>query len=195
MKLLKLASAALVLAASFAVSVANAQSTWKSDPAHSEVDFTIKHLGISNVHGRLGHVDATIVHDEKDVTKSTINATIDVTGIDTGESARDNHLKSPDFFDTAQFPTAKFVSTSVAKGGAGLQVSGNLTIKNVTKPVVLDVEGPGAPVPDMQNKSKVHMGYSGSTTIHRSDFNLGSKFPAAMLGDDVKITFDLDVVK
>jgi polyisoprenoid-binding protein YceI len=190
MKLLKLASAALVLAAPFAMAQT---STWKSDPAHSEVDFTIKHLAVSNVHGRLGHVDATIVYDEKDVTKSTVTATIDMTGLDTGESARDNHLKSPDFFDVAQFGTAKFVSTSVAKGGAGLKISGNLTIKNVTKPVVLDVEGPGAAVTGMDKKP--HVGFSGSTTIHRADFGIGSKFPEAVLSDEVKITIDLDVAK
>jgi len=190
MKLLKFASAALVLAAPFAMAQT---STWKSDPAHSEVDFTIKHLAVSNVHGRLGHVDATILYDEKDVTKSTVTATIDVSGLQTGESPRDNHLKSPDFFDATQFPTAKFVSTSVAKGGSGLQISGNLTIRNVTKPVVLDVEGPGAAVTGMDKKP--HVGFSASTTIHRSDFGIGPKFPETIVGEDVKITIDLDVAK
>jgi len=192
MKLLKLASAALVLAASFAV--ANAQTTtWKSDPAHSEVDFTIKHLGISNVHGRFGHVDATIVRDEKDITKSTLNATIDITAIDTGESARDNHLKTDTFFDVAKYPTATFVSTSVAKSGSGFKVSGNLTLHGVTKPVVLDVDEPTAEVAGMDKKQ--HRGFSASTTIHRLDFGIGSSFPAAVLGEDVKISIDLDVAK
>jgi polyisoprenoid-binding protein YceI len=191
MKFMKLASAAsLVLAAS----VAFAQtSTWKSDPAHSEVDFTIKHLAVSNVHGRLGHIDATIVYDEKDVTKSTVKASIDLNGIDTGESPRDNHLKSPDFFDVAKFSTATFESTSVTKGGAGLLVAGNLTIKGVTKPVTLDVEGPGATVPGM--KKELHTGFSATTTIKRADFGIGSGFGSAVLGDDVKISIDLDVVK
>ena len=119
MKVLHLA-AALALAAPLAMAQT---STWKNDPAHSEVDFTIKHLGISNVHGRFGHIDAVITYDEKDITKSTVKATIDVAGLATGESARDNHLKSPDFFDAEKFPTAKFVSTSVTKGGAGLQIA------------------------------------------------------------------------
>ncbi len=190
MKLWKLASSALVLVAPLAMAQT---STWKSDPAHSEVDFTIKHLGVSNVHGRLGHVDATITYDEKDVTKSKVDATIDVSGLSTGESARDTHLKTPDFFDTTQFANAKFVSTAVTKGGAGLQIAGNLTIKGVTKPVVLDVEGPGQPVTGMDKKP--HVGFSGSTTIHRTDFGIGSKFPAAVVGDDVKLTVDLDVAK
>jgi len=191
MKFLKLASAAsLVLAAS----VAFAQtSTWKSDAAHSEVDFTIKHLAVSNVHGRLGHIDATILYDEKDITKSTLKATIDLNGIDTGESARDNHLKSPDFFDVTKFATATFVSTSVTKGGAGLQVAGNLTIKGVTKPVILDVENPSPAVQGMDKK--LHTGFAATTTIKRADFGIGSGFGSAILGDDVKISIDLDVAK
>jgi polyisoprenoid-binding protein YceI len=194
MKLLKLATAALVVIAPFATLAGNAQtSTWKSDPAHSEVDFTIKHLGVSNVHGRFGHVDATLAFDEKDVTKSTVNATIDLAGIETGETPRDNHLKSDTFFDVAKYSTATFVSTSVSKGGAGLQVSGNLTIKGVTKPVVLDVEGPTAPVAGMDKKP--HVGFSATTTIHRLDFGLGSTMPVAMIGDEVKITIELDAAK
>jgi polyisoprenoid-binding protein YceI len=190
MKLLKLASAALVLAAPFAMAQT---TTWKSDPAHSEVDFTIKHLGISNVHGRFGHVDATIIRDEKDITKSTLNATIDVTGIDTGESARDNHLKTDSFFDVAKYPTATFASTSVAKNGSGFKVTGNLTLHGVTKQVVLDVDEPTAEVAGMDKKQ--HRGFSASTTIHRLDFGIGSTFPSAVLGEDVKINIDLDVAK
>jgi polyisoprenoid-binding protein YceI len=190
MKAFKLASLALVLAAPLAMAQT---STWKSDPAHSEVDFTIKHLGVSNVHGRFGHVDATLVYDEKDITKSTVNATIDITGVSTGETARDNHLKTDSFFDVAKFATATFVSTSVAKGGAGLLVSGNLTIKGVTKPVVLDVEGPSAPVTGMDKKP--HTGFTATTKINRSDFGIGSSFPAAVLGEEVKIEIDLDAAK
>jgi polyisoprenoid-binding protein YceI len=190
MKALKIAAALLALSAPFAMAQT---STWKSDPAHSEVDFTIKHLAVSNVHGRFGHVDATIAYDEKDVTKSTVTATIDMLGLSTGESARDNHLKTPDFFDASKFTTATFVSTSVTKGGSGLQVAGNLTIKGVTKPVVLDVEGPGAPVTGMDKKP--HAGFSATTTIHRLDFGIGTNFPSAVLGEDVKISIDLDVAK
>jgi polyisoprenoid-binding protein YceI len=191
MKLLKLASGILAIAAPFAAMAQT--STWKSDPAHTEVDFTIKHLALSNVHGRFGHVDATIVYDEKDVTKSTVNATIDVTGLSTGEPARDGHLKSPDFFDVSQFATATFASTSVVKSATGLKVSGNLTIHGVTKPVVLDVDGPTAPVNGMDKKP--HVGFSATTKINRTDFGIGPKFPEAILGDEVKISIDLDVAK
>lgn len=190
MKAMKLAALSLVLAAPFAMAET---STWKSDPAHSEVDFTVKHLAISNVHGRFGHVDATIKYDDADVTKSTVNATIDVTAIETGEAARDNHLKSPDFFDVAKFTSASFVSTSVTKGGAGLQIAGNLTIHGVTKPVVLDVTGPSAPVQGMDHKA--HVGFEANTTIHRLDFALGSGIPTAVVSDEVKLTIELDVAK
>jgi len=194
MKLLKFASIALVLSAPFIATTGNAQtSIWKADSAHSEVDFTIKHLGISNVHGRFGKVDATINYDEKDVTKSTVNATIDITGVDTGQPARDTHLKTDTFFDVAKYPTATFVSTSVAKGGAGLTITGNLTLHGVTKPVVLDVDGPSAPVTGMDKKQ--HAGFSATTTLHRADFGIGASMGAAVIGDDVKITIDLDVAK
>jgi polyisoprenoid-binding protein YceI len=190
MKLLKLASVVLALTAPIAMAQT---STWKSDPAHSEVDFSIKHLAVSNVHGRFGHVDATIVYDEKDITKSTVNATIDVTGVSTGESARDNHLKSDSFFDIAKYTSATFVSTSVTKGGSGLQIAGNLTLHGVTKPVVLDVDGPTAPITGMDKKP--HVGFSASTTLHRADFAIGAGIPVAVVGDDVKITIELDAAK
>jgi polyisoprenoid-binding protein YceI len=185
---------ALALALPLAASFAHAEtSTWKADSAHSEVGFAIKHLAISNVRGRFGKTEATVMYDDKDITKSTVNATIDISGVDTGEAPRDNHLKSDSFFDVAKFPTATFASTSVAKGGSGLTITGNLTLHGVTKPVTLDVEGPTAPISGMDKKQ--HVGFSATTTIHRSDFNLGTSFPAAVVGEDVKITIDLDVAK
>ena len=113
-------------------------STWVPDKAHSEIDFTVLHLGISNVHGNLGNIGGTIVVNDPDITKSTINITIDVSSVDTGVSMRDNDLKSDHFFDVAQFPTATFVSTAVAKSGDRADGNGNLTLHGVTKPVTLD---------------------------------------------------------
>jgi polyisoprenoid-binding protein YceI len=150
-------------------------------------------MTISNIHGRFGHVNATIAYNEADVTKSTVNATIDVTGVDTGEEARNNHLKSPDFFDVAANPTATFTSTSVSKSGNSLTINGNLTLHGVTKPVVLMADGPRGPAPGMDHKP--HAGFSATTTIKRSDFSIGSKFPSAMVGDDVKLDIELEVVK
>lgn len=119
---------------------------WAVDSAHSEAGFTIKHMGIVNVRGSLGPVTGTIHLDDKDITKSSVDISIDVTGIDTREPKRDGHLKSPDFFDVTKFPTATFKSTKVEKVAEGkLKVTGNLTMHGVTKSVTLDVDGPTAP--------------------------------------------------
>jgi polyisoprenoid-binding protein YceI len=168
-------------------------SNWVSDPAHSEVDFSVTHMAISNVHGHFGKVDAKIALNDADITKSTVTATVDVSTVDTGQGGRDTHLKTPDFFDAATYPTATFVSTSVTKGGNGLLVNGNLTLHGVTKPVTLNVTGPKGPVQGMDQKQ--HAGFSATTTISRSAFGIGSKFPAAMVGDDVTLSIDLDVAK
>jgi polyisoprenoid-binding protein YceI len=168
-------------------------STWSPDKAHSEVIFSILHMSLSKVHGRFGVSGGQIQWNEADITKSTVNVTIDVASVDTGVAPRDTDLKSSSMFDTAQFPTATFVSTSVAKTGNGLTVNGNLTLHGVTKPVVLLVEGPTGPLPGMGGK--MHAGFSATTTISRAAFDLGTKYPAAVLGDDVKLNIDLDVVK
>ncbi len=168
-------------------------STWVPDKMHSEVNFSILHLGLSNVRGHFGNIGGAIVLNESDITKSTVNVTIDLTTVDTGVAPRDADLKSPNFFDVAQFPTATFVSSSVAKNGKGLTVSGSLTLHGVTKPVVLQVEGPTGPVPGMDKKP--HSGFSATTTISRTAFGIATTFPAAVVGDEVKLTIDLDVAK
>jgi polyisoprenoid-binding protein YceI len=190
MKRLAILTGILALAAPLALAQT---STWVSDPNHSEVDFTITHLTISNVHGRFGKVAATITLNESDIAKSTVTATIGVDTVDTGVDARNTHLKSPDFFDVANLPTATFTSTSVAKSGNGLTIAGNLTLHGVTKPVVLVVEGPVGPVQGMDHKQ--HMGFSATTTISRSAFGIGLKFGPSMVGDEVKLSIDLDVAK
>jgi polyisoprenoid-binding protein YceI len=194
MKRLAITTCVLALAAPLVIAQAPANtSAWISDPVHSEVDFRITHLAISNVHGRFGKIAATLIYDQADITKSTVTATIDVSTVDTGEDARNIHLKTPDFFDLAKFPTATFTSTSVAKSSGGLIVNGNLTLHGVTKPVVLYVEGPTGPVQGMDHK--LHSGFSATTTISRSAFGIGTKFPETMLGDEVKLSIDLDVAK
>jgi len=168
-------------------------STWIPDKAHSEVDFSILHMSLSKVHGRLGISGGQIVWNESDITKSTVNMTIDVNSVDTGVGPRDSDLKSAGLFDVAQFPTATFVSTSVAKTASGLNVTGNLTLHGVTKPVTLLVEGPMGPVPGMDHKP--HAGFSATTTISRTAFGIGTKYPTAVLGDDAQLSIELDVVK
>jgi len=182
--------AALALAAPLTLAQT---STWVPDKAHSSVDFTILHMSLSNVRGHFGNVAGSVVWNTGDITKSTINITVDVTTIDTGVSARDNDLKSPNFFDVAQFPTATFISSSISTTGGGLSISGNLTLHGVTKPIVLQASGPKGPVTGMDKKP--HCGFSGTTTIKRTDFGIGAKVPTAVVGDDVALTFDLDLAK
>jgi polyisoprenoid-binding protein YceI len=118
---------------------------------------------------------------------------IGVDTIDTGVQARDNDLKGAGYFDVANFPTATFTSTSVTKNGNDLSVTGNLTLHGVTKPVVLTVEGPTAQVTDQRNR--VHCGFSATATINRTDFGIAPKAPTAMLGNEVKLTIEVDAVK
>jgi len=191
MKRLALIIGILALAAP----VAMAQySTWTSDPNHSEVDFSIRHGGVSNDHGRFGNVIATLVYNEADVTKSTVTATIDVSTVNTGVAARDTDLSSDKFFEVAKFPIATFTSTNVAKNGSKLTVSGNFTVHGVTKPIVLDVEGPSTPVEGMKDH-KAHSGFTATTTISRTAFGIGTVVPPAMVGDDVKLTIELEIIK
>src|SRR5271165_5450112 len=191
MKRLVLVTGILALAAPLAMAQ---YSTWTSDPAHSEVDFSIKHGGVSNVHGRFGKVAATLVYNEADITKATVTATIDTSTVDTGVEPRDADLKSAGYFDVATFPTATFTSTSVARNGAKLTVAGNFTLHGVTKPVVLDVEGPSTPVQNGMDH-KLHSGFSATTTISRTAFGIGVNTPTLMVGDDVKLTIELEIVK
>ncbi len=168
-------------------------STWVSDPNHSEIGFSISHMSVSKIHGQFGAVNATLVYNEADVSKSTVTATIGVGTIDTGVDQRNNHLKSADFFDVANIPTATFTSTAVVKNGGKLTVTGNLTLHGVTKPVVLEVEGPTASVPGPDGK--LHTGFSAAATLDRTAFGIGPKFPGAMIGNEVKLDIELEVVK
>jgi polyisoprenoid-binding protein YceI len=189
MKRLVLTAALIALAAP----LANAQtSTWTADPAHSGVSFSISHMSVSTVRGHFS-LTATININDADIAKSTVNAAIDTSSIDTGESGRDTDLIGPAWFDTAHFKTAAFTSTSVSKSGNHLTVNGNLTLHGVTKPVVLDAEGPTGPITGMDHKP--HAGFTATTTIKRTDFGIGSNFPAAMVGDQVKLEIDLEVIK
>ena len=114
-----------------------ATSTWQIDPAHTAAQFAVKHLMISTVRGAFKGVTGTVTWDDQDVTKSSVNVTIDATTVDTGTAVRDNDLKSPNFFDVAKFPTITFKSTKIEQAGAGkLKVTGDLTIHGVTKSVV-----------------------------------------------------------
>ncbi len=188
----------LALAAALAVAAPAAAQTWDIDTAHSSAQFAVKHLMVSTVRGDFGKTTGTIEFDGKNVSSIKVNATIDATSINTRNEGRDKHLKSADFFDVEKFPTITFTSKSVAAAGAGkFKVTGDLTMRGVTKQVVLDVEGPSAEIKGMRGETRV--GATATTTINRQDF--GVSWSRALDGggvvvsDQVQITIDLELIK
>ncbi len=171
---------------------------WKIDSAHSVADFSIRHLMISNVKGHFSNITGTIDYDGKDLKSVKIDSEIDVNTVDTGDDGRDKHLKAPDFFDAAKYPKMSFKSKKVKASGKGkFVVTGDLTIKGITKEVNLDVEGPSEQIKDPQGNTKV--GASATTTIKRKDF--GITFNKAMdnggsvISDDVKVSIEVEATK
>ena len=172
--------------------------TYKIDPAHSSAHFTVRHMMISNIRGSFGSVQGTIEYDADHPEQSRVNAAIDVNSISTLDEKRDEHLKSPDFFDAAQYPTITFQSSRIAKAGNGKwQIAGNLTIHGVSQEVMLDVEGPSAEGKDPYGNLRV--GAAASTRIKREEF--GIKFNATLdtggllVGDEVKIDLDISAIR
>lgn len=187
-----LVSALLVAATTLALPTQAA--TWDIDTSHSNVGFMVKHLVIAKVRGNFKVFSGTVVLDEKDITKSKVEVNIVPASIDTDNEKRDTHLKSPDFFDVAKFKEMKFVSTKVEKAEGGLKVTGNLTMHGVTKPVVLEVEGPSAEIKDPGGNP--HIAFSASTKIKRADFGLTwNKLVegGSVVGDDIKIELDIEL--
>jgi len=173
-------------------------ATWQIDPAHSSVQFAVRHLMVSTVRGTFNTVSGTVTTDDADPTQSSVEATIDVNSIDTREPKRDSHLKSPDFLDAATYPTITFKSTKVAKVGENkFAVTGNLTLHGVTKEVVLEVEGSPRELKDPSGNIK--LGGSAHTKINRQDFgvtwNKGLDGGGVVVGDDIEITIDIELVK
>ena len=183
-------SAALVVALASGVNASAAVETYTIDPVHSNVGFSIRHF-VARVPGKFKDFSGKIVVDRDDLTKSSAQATIKVASIDTDNQKRDDHLRSADFFDAAKYPEMKFQSRAWKKtGDDSYDVTGDLTIKDVTREVVLKVSllgfGPG------MNGAKLS-GWEATTTIDKKDFNV--KDPAmldAALGDDVKITINVE---
>lgn len=172
-------------------------STWSIETTHTQSMFSVRHLVITNVKGQFEKTTGTVVLDEGDVTKSSVEAVIDVNTINTRVPDRDKHLKSGDFFDAAKHPTITFKSTKVEKAGEGkLRVTGNLTIRGTTKPAVLEVEGPSAAVKDPWGNER--RGITATTTINRFDYGLEwNKAVEAgpVVGKDIKIEIEAELVK
>jgi polyisoprenoid-binding protein YceI len=171
-------------------------NTWTIDTGHSAAGFSVKHLLVSTVRGTLGPVKGTVEYDGKSLDTLKADITIDVNFINTGNESRDKDLKSPNFFDVAQFPTVTFKSKrSVADGVGKFKLTGDLTMHGVTKEVTLSVEGPSAPLKQGPN---FRAGASATATINRRDFGLlYSRMVEAtpMVSDDVQITLDIEATK
>src|SRR5487761_1662869 len=146
-------------------------TTWNIDPVHSVAEFKVKHMMISNVKGQFTGISGVLSLDEADVTKSSIEATIDAASINTRDAQRDAHLKSADFFDAETSPTLGFKSTHVARTADGeLTIDGDLSIHGVTRKATFAVEGPSAPGKDPWGNTRI--GLAATTKINRKDFGL-----------------------
>lgn len=188
-KLTIILSAFLVLTA-----FATLSDVWKSDDPHSQLGFTVKHLGISDVSGTFNDFDVTINSTKPDFSDAVIELTAKVASIDTRVEARNNHLKSADFFDAEKYPTLSFKSTSLKKAGKNkYKLTGDLNLHGVTKQVTMDLEYRGTVENPMSKKQTA--GFQVTGVINRSDFNLGNGFPAPMISNEVRIKADGEFVK
>src|SRR5713226_5892578 len=186
------------LAAALSLPAPAANSNWQIDPAHSSAQFSVRHMAISTVRGAFSKVTGSVVLDDKDISKSTVEVTIDANSVDTRVPDRDNDLRSEKFFDVAHYPSITFKSKRVEQVAPGkLKVTGDLTIRGTTKEVVLDVEGPTAPMKDPWGNTR--SAATATTKINRQDF--GVKWNATLdnggvvVGDDVNITIDVELIQ
>lgn len=170
---------------------------WQIDTAHSSASFSIKHMMIAKVHGGFEKLSGTLVLDSSDITKSSVQASVEAASINTREPQRDAHLKSADFFDVEKYPTLDFKSTKVEKDGDDLKVTGQLTIHGVSKEVVFQVEGPSQEMKDPYGNIKI--GISATTKIKRKDFGLGwnaaLEAGGVLVGDDVSLSLDIQFAR
>jgi polyisoprenoid-binding protein YceI len=172
--------------------------TWQIDPAHTSVEFTVRHMMISNVKGQFENTSGTITANGNDAASAKIDASIDASSIDTRVDGRDAHLKSADFLDVAKYPAITFKSTKVEAEGPGKwKVTGNLTLHGVTNPVVLEVEATGVPIHDPMGNTRA--GASATAKIKRSDFGLtwnkALESGGVVVGDEVAISIDVEAIK
>lgn len=163
--------------------------TWSNDKAHSQLAFTVTHLGISDVSGTFNDFDVTVKSSKPDFSDASFELTAKTASIDTRIEQRNGHLKSPDFFDAEKFPTITFKSTAIKSAGKNAyKLTGDLTLHGVTKSVTLDLLYRGTTENPMSKKPTA--GFQLTGTIKRSDFNVGDKFPAPMVSDEVRIKAD-----
>ena len=175
-----------------------AQSTWEIDPGHSSIQFSVRHLMISNVRGQFGSFKGGAKVDDQNLAATVIEATIDAASIDTRDAKRDAHLKTADFLDVGRFPTITFKSKQIAPAGeARWKMTGDLTMHGVTREVVLDVEGPTPYVKDMRGDTRA--GVSATTKLKRKDFgivwNKAMDGGGVVVGDDIDVAIEIEGVR
>ncbi|MFH1863184.1 MAG: YceI family protein [bacterium] len=189
----KITLAALLL---FAVLGAQA-ATWEIDQVHSSIGFKVKHLMVSNVRGSFDHFSGTVVYEEGNLKDAKVEVSITAASINTANTDRDTHLKSPDFFDVEKYPTLEFVSKLVEKSGSGLKILGDLTMHGVTKEIVLNVMELTDPVVDPWGG--IRRGASAAARINRTDFGLSwnkaLETGGLVVGEDVDILLEVELVK
>lgn len=188
----------LVAAIAVALPGAAFAAEYTIDPSHSSADFSVRHLMVTKVRGTFKKLNGKVNYDPKAPEKIAIEATIDAASIDTREAKRDEHLRSPDFFDVANHPTLTFKSKKAkAKGKGKLEVTGDLTIRGVTKEVVLSVEGLDQEVKDPWGN--IRRGASATAEINRKDFGLtwnqALETGGVMVGDKVEISIDVELIR
>jgi polyisoprenoid-binding protein YceI len=173
-------------------------ATWQIDPAHAFIEFKVRHLMVSSVKGVFTKLDGNVVADDADLAKATVNVTIDTASIDTNIAKRDEHLRSPDFFDVAKHPTMTFASKRViVENGKVGKVIGDLTIRGTTREVTLDVAEFTPAIKDPWGNQR--RGATASTSINRKDFGLTwnalLEGGGVAVGDEVKITLDIELIR
>jgi polyisoprenoid-binding protein YceI len=171
--------------------------TWQIDSAHSAAQFAVKHMMVSTVRGQFNKLSGTVNWDGKTFGGASVEIVIDAASIDTREPKRDDHLRSADFFDVAKFPTITFKSTRIEAAGEGrLRMTGDMTIRGITRPVVFDVAGPTTPIKDTGGNSRV--GATATTTINRKDFgvvwNRALDNGGVVVADEVAVTVDVELL-
>ncbi|MCW2238671.1 YceI family protein [Azospirillum canadense] len=193
MKKTLFAAALFATAAMGALAPASAAPvTYKIDPAHLSVAFIVNHVGFSNVIGRFNTAAGDVTFDKDAVEKSAVNVSIDTASVDTNHAKRDDHLRSPDFFNAKEFPKLTFKSSKIEKTGAKTgKLYGDLTMLGVTKPVVLDVTFNNEGVSPASKLETV--GFSARGTVKRTDF--GMKYGAPAIGDEIQLLIEAEAVK
>lgn len=177
------------------------KTTYLIDPAHSSVQFSIKHMMIAKVHGSFKKFSGQFIidHDQQNGGSkgSSVEATIEVNSLDTGDEQRDRHLKSADFFDGEKYPVMTFLSKEITQKRDGLTIKGDLTIHGITKEVLLEVEGPSAEVKDPWGQMRI--GAYATTKLKRKDFgltwNAALEAGGVLVGDDVQVQLDVQLIK